>query len=253
MAAGLMVQRMNYRALFLIGLCCWISGPPPAQAALAFPKPDLWTLARKNSAIHQFSTLFTAHDVKNLLSTDAGIESAVKWCQETAITKVYIEEFRDGYQAERETLQNAKARFLSAGIDVSGCITTTQVGKSSTGWKSTISCYTDLATQEKAQAIFEFAAGLFDEIMIDDFWFTDCACPQCETARRSRTVTIGQKTYPVAGDTWEDYRCELMVRVSQDRLLHAVKRVNPKARLIIKYPQWYDRFHERGYEVVRET
>ena len=31
------------------------------------------------------------------------------------------------------------------------------------------------------------------------------------------------------------------------------KRVNPKATLIIKYPQWYDRFHERGYEVVRET
>ena len=44
-----------------------------------------------------------------------------------------------------------------------------------------------------------------------------------------------------------------MVRLSQDRLLAAAKRVNPKVRLIIKYPQWYDEFHERGYEVVRET
>jgi hypothetical protein len=31
------------------------------------------------------------------------------------------------------------------------------------------------------------------------------------------------------------------------------KRVNPKVKLIIKYPQWYDQFHERGYEVLRET
>jgi hypothetical protein len=35
--------------------------------------------------------------------------------------------------------------------------------------------------------------------------------------------------------------------------LGAAKQVNPKARLIIKYPQWYDAFHERGYDVVRET
>jgi hypothetical protein len=64
---------------------------------------------------------------------------------------------------------------------------------------------------------------------------------------------VGEKTYPVAGATWEDYHSELMVRVSRDRVLGAAKRVNPKARLIIKYPQWYDGFHERGYEVARET
>ena len=132
-------------------------------------------------------------------------------------------------------------------------MTTTKVGKLSTGWRDTISCYTDLPTQQRLQAIFEFTAGLFDEIMIDDFWFTDCACPECDQARRARAVRIGSKTYPVSGDTWEDYRCELMVRLSRDRVLAAAKRVNPRARLIIKYPQWYDRFHERGYEVVRET
>jgi hypothetical protein len=89
--------------------------------------------------------------------------------------------------------------------------------------------------------------------MIDDFWFTDCQCDECDIARQSKTVTIGDETFPVAGDTWEDYRCELMVQLSRDRVLAAARRVNPKATLIIKYPQWYDRFHERGYEVVRET
>jgi hypothetical protein len=44
-----------------------------------------------------------------------------------------------------------------------------------------------------------------------------------------------------------------MVRLSRDYVLAIARQVNPKATLIIKYPQWYDRFHERGYEVIRET
>jgi hypothetical protein len=212
----------------------------------------LWELAKEKQQVHRFSTLFTAQQVRDFLSTESGIDAAVDWCQKTAVTKVYVEVFRDGYQANRETLKHAKQRFQKAGIEVSGCVTTTDVGKRSTGWK-VISCYTDLPTQQRLQAIFEYAAGLFDEVMIDDFWFTDCACPECDAARRTKTVRVGERSYPVSGDTWEDYRCELMVRVSEDRVLKAAKRVNPQARLIIKYPQWYDQFHERGYEVLRET
>ncbi len=230
-----------------VALVC--GGPALAEDQRA---TGLWNLAKAKQGIHRFSTLFTAQQVRDHLSTQGGIDAAIDWCRRTAVTKVYIEAFRDGYQARRETLQKAKERFQAAGFEVSGCVTTTSVGKSSTGWKG-ISCYTDMATQERLQAIFEYAAGLFDETMIDDFWFTDCQCPQCDAARRAKTATVGQRTYRVAGDTWEDYRCELMVRLSQQRLLAAAKRVNPKARLIIKYPQWYDQFHERGYEVLRET
>jgi len=212
----------------------------------------MWDLAQSMKQVHRFSTLFPAQDVRDRLSSDEGIDQAIDWCKKTAVTKVYIEAFRDGYQAERSALQHAKERFQKAGFEVSGCVTTTDVGKRSTGWDA-ISCYTDRATQERLQAIFEYAAGLFDEIMIDDFWFTDCACPECDAARRAKTITIGDRTYPVPGDTWEDFRCELMVHLSRDRVLGPAKRINPKVRLIIKYPQWYDQFHERGYEVVRET
>ena len=214
---------------------------------------NLWDLARKYDRVHRFSTLFTAQDVRGQLSSEDGLTKAIDWCKRTAVTRVYVESFRDGYQAERAALEQARERFRAAGIEVSGCVTPTKVGKPSTGWKDAISCYTDLPTQDRIQAIFEFTAAMFDEIMIDDFWFTDCACPECDRARLAKSVRLGGKAYAVSGDTWEDYRCELMVRLSQDRLLGAVKRVNPKARLIIKYPQWYDRFHERGYEVLRET
>jgi hypothetical protein len=89
--------------------------------------------------------------------------------------------------------------------------------------------------------------------MIDDFWFTECTCSACDAARPARAVKLGGRTYPVSGDTWEDYRCELMVQLSRDYVRRVAKRVNPKARLIIKYPQRYDRFHERRYEILRQT
>jgi len=213
---------------------------------------NLWDLARSNAKTHRFSTLFTAQNVRDLLSNDDGIAKAIDWCKNTAVTKVYIETFRGGYQADRAVLLNAKKRFADAGIEVSGCITTTRVLKISNNWKE-ISCYTDQPTQDKLQAVFEFAASLFNEIMIDDFWFTDCTCPACDAARKARTVTVGPNTYPAPSDSWEDYRCTLMVNVSRDRLLAPARKVNPSVKLIIKYPQWYDNFHERGYEVLRQS
>src|SRR4030042_1279264 len=75
--------------------------------------------------------------------------------------------------------------------------------------------------------------------MIDDFLFTDCECDQCKTAR-------GDKS-------WADYRCDLMVQVGRERILGPARAVNPNVKVIIKYPQWYDNFHNRGYEVVRQS
>ncbi len=228
-------------------LLAFFAGGPRAAAT-----ENLWELAKSKIDVHRFSTLVTAQQVRDLLSSDEGIDAAIDWCRNTAVTKVYVETFRGRYQAERDVLRHARQRFQEAGFEVSGCVTTTQVGKKSTGW-NTIACYTDGPTQERLQSIFEYTAGLFDEIMIDDFWFTDCQCTECDAARRAKTAAVGNRTYPVAGDSWEDYRCELMVRLSRDRILAPTRRVNPNVKIIIKYPQWYDRFHERGYEVVRQT
>jgi len=234
-----------------MALLAAVGGLQAAQAPE--PAPALWASAQQSADIHRFSTLFTAQCVESYLSSEADIAESIRWCKASGVTKVYLEEYRDGYQAERQTLLQARDRFRAEGFLVSGCVTTTRLGKPSDHWASHISCYTDPATQDHLQAVFEFAAGLFDEIMVDDFWFTDCTCANCDAARRARLITIGSKTYPVAGDTWTDYRCELMLRLSQDRVLAAAKRINPKARVIIKYPQWYDGFQDRGYDVARET
>lgn len=199
---------------------------------------SLWDLARQNRDVLKIATLMTAQDVRDRLSSDAGIDSAIDWCRKTGVTHVFIESFRDGYTAEKKALEHAKARFAEAGFEVSGCVTPTKIGKDSTGWKS-ICCFTDGPTQKRTQEIFEYAASMFDEIMIDDFWFTDCECGDCQKVR-------GDKS-------WVEYRCDLMTRLSHERVLAPARAVNPNVRIIIKYPQWYDNFHNRGYEVVRET
>ncbi len=215
------------KTIFLLALIC------PSQTS-----QSLWDLANENKDLLRISTLFTAQNVRAYLSTDEGINNAIAWCKETGVTHVFIETYRGRYTAERKVLQRAKSRFSAAGFEVSGCVTTTKIGKISTNWKE-ISCYTNKATQDELAKIFEYTASIFDEIMIDDFLFTDCECDECKKAR-------GDKT-------WADYRCELMTKVNRDRILKAARVVNPDVKIIIKYPQWYDNFHNRGYEVVQQT
>jgi hypothetical protein len=102
-------------------------GPPEGGGT------DLWELARSKRAVHRFSTLFTAQDVRGRLATEGGLKAAVSWCRQTGVTKAYVESFRDGYRAPRELLTRARDRFRAEGLDVAGCVTTTGVGKRSTG------------------------------------------------------------------------------------------------------------------------
>jgi len=199
---------------------------------------SLWELAREKEHILRIATLFTAQNVEDFLSDREGLERAVSWCKATGVTHVFLESYRSRCFAGRNVLEKARGYFLSEGFAVSGCVTTTQVGKSSTGWDP-ISCYTSEKTQQELQCIFEYAASMFDEIMIDDFLFTDCECEECIKAR---------------GDlSWAAYRTDLMTRLSYERILKPARAVNPNVRIIIKYPQWYDSFHKRGYDVLRQT
>jgi hypothetical protein len=185
-----------------------------------------------------WSTLFTAQDVRDHLSTDQGRAEALDFCRKLGISKVYVEAFRDGYQPDAQALETARDFFRQAGLRVSGCVTTTGIGKPSSGWDLAV-CYTNHKNQERLESIFRFAAGIFDEIMIDDFFFTDCQCSECAAAKGSMS--------------WPQYREKLMLEMARDRVLGPAKQVNPKVKVILKYPQWYDNFQERGYIVDRET
>ena len=202
------------------------------------PSPTLWDLANKNKELLKVSTIFTAQDVRDKLSTNSGLDSAITWCKNAGITRVFIESFRNGYTAEQGTLINARDQFKKAGIEPSGCVTTTRMGKFSSAG-STVSCYTSEKTHKELERIFRYTAALFDIIMIDDFLFTTCECEECQEAKGDLSMA--------------EYRCNLMNEVSKEYILKPAKAVNPNVKVIIKYPLWYDSFHDRGYEVLGET
>jgi hypothetical protein len=185
-----------------------------------------------------WSTFITAQTVRNMLSTAQGREQALQFCRRLHINKVYIEVFRDGYEADPATLRTARDFFSRAGFKVSGAVATTQIGKPSTGW-SVVACYTNRANQRRLAHIFRDAASVFNEIIIDDFFFTDCECSECAAAKGELS--------------WQQYRKQLMLQVSRDDVLGPARQVNPRVRIILKYPQWYDEFQERGYSVSAET
>jgi hypothetical protein len=202
----------------------WLLG-----ALLQVPRPA-WAV--------DWSTLFTAQDVRGHLATPQGRAEALEFCRKMGISKVYVEAFRDGYQADAETLRAARDFFRQAGLRVSGCVTTTGLGKPSSGWR-VAACYTNGKNQEHLEAIFRFAAGIFDEIMIDDFFFTDCECSECTAAKGALS--------------WRQYREKLMLTMSRERVLGPARQVNPQVKIILKFPQWYDQFQERGYVVDKEA
>lgn len=222
----------------------FVFGCALAASSMALPcsasegSTPLWDLAQKNESVIRLSTLFTAQNVRDYLTSAEGLNQAVQWCKDTAVTHVYLESFRDGYTAEKDTLLRAKKRFSDEGMLVSGCITTTGLGRDSVnGWN--FPCFTDPETLTHLQQAFEYAASMFDEIMIDDFLATTCECDDCKKSRGERS--------------WSDFRCDLMANLSRTRILEPARTVNPKVKVIIKYPQWYDDFHKRGYDVDRQT
>ena len=127
--------------------CMFAAGLLLLSAGSKCRPESLWGLAKQNKKLLTVSTLFTAQNVRDYLGNEQGMKNALQWCRDTGVTHVFIETFRDNYTAERKVLENAKAKFEAEGFDVSGCVTTTRVGKISTGWK-VISCYTNKETQE---------------------------------------------------------------------------------------------------------
>jgi hypothetical protein len=148
--------------------------------------------------------------------------------------KVYLETFRDFQTIEREKMLQFKAFFREKGIQTSGGITTS--AWSDNGFGSL--CYTREADREKLKEVVMETASLFDEIMLDDFYFTNCKCPSCIKAKGSRS--------------WAEFRTDLMKKISEEYVIQPAKQVNPRVNMIIKYPNWYEHYQETGYNLKDE-
>jgi hypothetical protein len=150
------------------------------------------------------------------------------------VDKIYLETHRDLLIVKSETLEKVKKYFHDKGIQTSGGITYTVYEPN----RFETFCYTNPEHRQKVQEIMEHSARHFDEVILDDFFFTNCKCELCVKAK-------GDKS-------WTNYRMDLMVEAAQSLILKPAKKVNPKVEVVIKYPNWYNHFQGLGFDLERE-
>jgi hypothetical protein len=161
----------------------------------------------------------------------ADIEKAGKYIK---LDKIYLETYRSEVLVEREKMEAVKALFVENGYMVSGGITTT-VKRTLMGSM----CFTDKENRKRLGEIAAYTAKLFDEIILDDFYFTNCRCESCIKAKGNRD--------------WTSFRLALMNDISENVIIKNAKAANPKVNCIIKYPNWYDSFQANGYNLEDES
>lgn len=149
------------------------------------------------------------------------------------VDKVYIEPQRSRELATDATLEQVKKFFLDHGVRVAGGITFSDVPE---GGAYHSFCYTDPADRDFVKRAIELTARHFDEIILDDFFFV---------------TTKLQSDIAAKGDrNWTDFRLDLMNAAGRDLVVGAAKAVNPRARVIIKYPNWYEHFAGLGFDLA---
>ena len=147
------------------------------------------------------------------------------------VDKVYIESYRSGDLADDALLQSVKHFFVAHGVAVAGGIAFT--AQESNQFQSF--CYTDPKDRAYVKHVTEVTARNFDEIILDDFFFNS---------------TKSDSDIAAKGDaSWTSFRLHLMDDVSRELVLGAARAVNPKVKIIIKFPNWYEHFQGNGYDL----
>ncbi|HOC87169.1 MAG: hypothetical protein GXY00_04320 [Bacteroidales bacterium] len=150
---------------------------------------------------------------------------------QVAVDKIYLETHRDLVIVDQETLDKAKAFFKARGVETAGGITLTI----DEGNRFETFCYTNPEHRAKVREIVEYTARNFDELILDDFFFTSCKCDLCIAAKGEQS--------------WTQYRLKLMEEAARDLVIAPAKRVNPDIKVVIKYPNWYDHFQGLGFNL----
>lgn len=150
--------------------------------------------------------------------------------------KVYLEVYRDGVFAKTASLPGIIRFFRKRGITVDGGLALARGGHGggfgSFDWQ-------DPAALAECQRAVRLAARHFNTIILDDFFFYSTRSPADIRAK-------GQLS-------WSQYRLRRMRWVAKHVVLASARAVNPRVKMIIKYPNWYEHFQGLGYDLGVEA
>ena len=150
------------------------------------------------------------------------------------VDKVYLETYRSRQLADPALVADLKKFFADQGVEVSGAICFSDADNG----QFVSFTYTKPEDRAYVKHVSEMTAKLFDEIILDDFFFANTKKPSDIEAKGNQS--------------WTDFRVKTMDEVSRDLVVGPAKAVNPKVKIIIKYPNWYEHFQGNGYDLAEQ-
>src|SRR5947209_15669337 len=209
------------RVIGIIAFLCFAAFTKAAEAA-----------AYKNFRV---AIYVTVGDTKRLADPATFARDFARVSSQLQFDKVYIEAYRDRQIATDAELETVKHEFQAKGIQTSGGITLAAGG--SGGQFGTFD-YENPADRAECERAVRLIARHFDEVILDDFFFYTSKSDADIAAKGNRS--------------WTDYRIDKMREASRDLVLGPAKQENPRVRVIIKYPNWYEHFHGLGYDLAEQ-
>jgi hypothetical protein len=165
----------------------------------------------------------------------AWLESS--WAQlssQVHVDKVYIETYRSRVLADGPLIEDVKKFFASKGVEVAGgiCYSDSDHGQ------FVSFTYSKAADRAYVKKVSAFTAQHFDDVILDDFFFANTKAASDIAAKGSAS--------------WTDFRLREMDDVSRELVVGAMRAANPKVKVVIKFPNWYEHFAANGYDLQEE-
>ena len=215
-------------ALLLIAVAAGpTAGATTSAAGAAMPQP--FHSFRVTVYIPVQAVRHMAHDPAWMRSSWRTISSRLH------VDQVFIEDYRSGISADDASLARVKRFFLSQGVAVAGGMAMLGAGRSAQfqTLDYTLARDRDLASRMSARL-----ARHFNTFVLDDLYFFN-------TKSDSDIAAKGEQS-------WTRFRMRTMDEVSRDLILKPARAVNPKVKVIIKFPNFYPSFQEMGFDLKNE-
>jgi len=209
-----------------------------AGASVANDRFHEYALSRVDDL--RLSAYMTAHSVARVFENDPDGVRSITVLRELGVTGVYLEVYRGGLVVGQAELERTRDHFLAHGFEVTGGIATVPGKDFGVRQEAPLDWFNwqNAKTQEDLERVVRMAALVFDRFIIDDFLCTGDVSEESKAAKGNRS--------------WSQYRRDLLTRLSETVFIGPAREVNPNIQMVIKFPQWYDRFHQFGYDVVRQ-
>ena len=151
--------------------------------------------------------------------------------QQVKVDKFYIELQRDRVVPEPDHIEHLKRFFADQGVRTAAglALTVDEPNRFETP------CYTDPGDRALVKRVVELSAAHFDEIILDDFFFSNTKLDSDIAAKGKRT--------------WDEFRLALMREATQSLVIEPARAINPNVKIVIKYPNWYEHFHGCGFDL----